>query len=903
MSFSPVTIFFSGALSARKDKNLFEGLRKQLLPLKLLGRIQEWYESEISPGCDWRQGVDMYLNSADIIVLLISPDFFASEYCGLEMERALERGETGVVRVISVLLHPLDIEGLPIKKIGPLLPRGGPVSLWQNKEAALLEVAKGIRKVVEELSEHVVGTFTRGSKMPVCRIPYRRNLFFTGREDLLTRLHDYFTSEQTTRPLIQALCGLGGIGKTQLATEYVYRYRQEYQTIFWIRAASQDLFREDIMVLADELAISQRERGNEQQLYASIRKWLQSHSEWLLLLDDLEDFSLIDLLVPHQSAGSLLLMTHGQATGPFAHALEIDPMTTDESAVFLLRRAKIIEEQQSQKDTNPEDYRQATEIAHAFDGFPLALDQAGAYIEETHRNLADYLALYRQRRVALLQRRGYSIDDHPQPVTITLSLAFEQVLQNDPSAMELLYLFAFFHPDAIPDEMIVQGATELEPPLQELAADPLALDDAIAILFKFSLIRRRADTTTLSIHRIVQTVLRDSLPDAQQRRWALLVVRLVNAVFPYGNFDFWSVCQRYFPQAQQCAAYITDFQIAECAAVQLLHHLGFYCYQRALYTEAEIYLTQALDISEQVLGTEHIETAQTLDDVALLLTQQGNYQRAESLRKRSLAIYEQLLGPGHTETAIILNNLALFYYEQGNYQEAEPLYLRALAIHESSEEPSQTEIATLFNNLGLLYDEQGKYQEAEAFYLRALALREAFLEPGHRDFAEIWNNLALLYQSQGKNQQAEPFLRRALDLFEQTVGPAHPDTAVALNNLALLSSEQGDDKQAEAFALRALTIYEQTPGSDLLDIARTLNTLAKFYRRQENYQRAESLMERAIAICSQVLDSKHPTTVLYMSNLAELYTSQGKYLEAEALSQHSIDLPTQIQLPEPPNTT
>jgi hypothetical protein len=374
MSLSSVTIFFSCALSVPEDRNLFDALRKHLLPLKLLGRIQEWYESEISPGLDWRQVVDTYLTTADIIVLLISSEFFASEYCEVEMERALERGETGGVRIISVLLHPFDIENLPFKNMGPLLPGGLAVSLWPNKDAALTEVAKGIRKVVEELSTHVVNTLTRGPKTPVCKIPYRRNPLFMGREDLLAALHSYFHSEQQpSRSLIQALCGLGGIGKTQLAIEYVYRYRQEYQTIFWIRATSQDLFREDIRAFADELSLPERERTNEQRLFASIQRWLESHNKWLLLLDDFEDFTLIDQLIPPQCSGHVLFMTQGQATGTVAHALAIDPMTRDEGAIFLLRRAKRIAEQASQHDANPEDYHWATEIAKRLTDFLLSL--------------------------------------------------------------------------------------------------------------------------------------------------------------------------------------------------------------------------------------------------------------------------------------------------------------------------------------------------------------------------------------------------------------------------------------------------------------------------------------------------------------------------------------------------
>jgi len=107
--------------------------------------------------------------------------------------------------------------------------------------------------------------------------------------------------------------------------------------------------------------------------------------------------------------------------------------------------------------------------------------------------------------------------DHPQSVTATLSLAFERVTQIQPTIMELLYLFAFLHPDTISDEMLQQGAPVLEAPLQQLVADSLKFDMALENLLNFSLVHRHADTTTLSIHRIVQAVLKDQLSQEQQR--------------------------------------------------------------------------------------------------------------------------------------------------------------------------------------------------------------------------------------------------------------------------------------------------------------------------------------------------------------------------------------------------
>src|SRR5207245_4244989 len=134
-------------------------------------------------------------------------------------------------------------------------------------------------------------------------------------------------------------------------------------------------------------------------------------------------------------------------------------------------------------------------------GLPLALDQAGAYVEETGCGLAGYLTRYQQRRTELLKTRGENTSDHPEPVATTWSLSFEKVEQANPAAADLLRLCAFLAPDAIPEEIVTEGAVELPLELQSLASDPFLLDAAVKELFRYSLIQRDAEQKLLGLHR------------------------------------------------------------------------------------------------------------------------------------------------------------------------------------------------------------------------------------------------------------------------------------------------------------------------------------------------------------------------------------------------------------------
>ncbi|HEU5228176.1 MAG TPA: FxSxx-COOH system tetratricopeptide repeat protein [Ktedonobacteraceae bacterium] len=867
-----VKIFFSLA-PATEDRNLFEQLRNHLSAMRLQGLIDLWYDSEISPGSNARDIVRSHISTADIIVLLISADFFASDQCArMEMPYALEQSATRAAHVVPVLLRPIEWSGLPLEKHSPLPPDGRPVSTWENLDTALKEVAQGIRRIVEELARRWTSAPrpVKPPQFPLSTLPYRRNPFFTDRDTILKTLHASFTSGQNHQTNIQALYGLGGIGKTLLAIEYAYLHQEDYQATLWLNAASRELLNSDLRSLADQLGISLPKDVQESERLVAIKHWLQQHDRWLLVLDNLDDFSILDQLIPLESSGHVLLTTHSQATGPFAHAIAVDQMSIDEGALLLLRRAKIISEKGEEQDASAEDYLQARAIAQEFASYPLALDQAGAYIEETQRSLASYLSLYRERQAAFLSIRGRFVNDHPDPVTTTLSLTFEKIAQVDPHALELLRLFAFLHAEALPDEMITRGTSSLAEPLRSIALDPLALDSAIATLRRFSLVRRCADSTTLTMHQIVQVVLKKELTKQQQTQLAKQAVRLVNAIFPEVSFQTWNECERYAPQAQYCATLIDDFQLTLPEGALLLERLGFYYYQRGSYSEAGTLLTQALHLQERQRHTDPLDMAQTLNSLGLLASRQAQYQEAEAFHLRALKLREQEPGAEAPTTMESLHNLAGLYESYGQYQQAEQYYLRVLAIDEREVGADHPDIAKTLNNLALVHYLQDHYEQAETMYQRALAIYEQASYADHPDITYTLNGLGTLYETQGNYQQAETLYRRALSIREQALGEKHSETAHSINKLAHIIELQGDYQQAEALYRQSLTIMEQVMGLEHPDVALLLNNLALLMSKQGQYQQAEPLYQRALRIYEQMLGSEHPTVARVRGNLEQL---------------------------------
>jgi tetratricopeptide (TPR) repeat protein/transcriptional regulator with XRE-family HTH domain len=750
--------------------------------------------------------------------------------------------------------------------------------------------------------------------LPLWNIPYRRNLFFTGREDILTCLHTTLhTSKVVALTQALAISGLGGIGKTQAAVEYAYRFRTTYRAILWARAETRDVLVSDFVILAGLLNLPQKHEQEQGRLVEAVKKWLNEHSNWLLVLDNVEDLPIVEDFIPSGSSGHVILTTRAQSTGIFAQRIDLEKMTSDEGAFLLLRRAKLIAHNASLENALPADRLLAQHISELLGGLPLALDQAGAYIEEVGCSLSDYFDRYQSHHAQLLalrNMRGEVQGDHPQSVSATLSLCFEKIERAHPAAAELLNLCAFLHPDTIPEDLITQGLPDLGPVLQPVAADFFKLDAALAELRRYSLLRRNPDTKTLSVHRLVQAVLKDRMDEDTHRQWAERTVRVVNRVFPdvsqtFPDFEevtIWLKCQQYLPHAYVCVELIQQQHMTFPEAARLLNDVGCCLRARVQYAQAEPLFQRALVIREQALGVEHPAVAQSLTSLAQLYVDTGRYDQAQSLYQRAVTIYESRGGLTHPDMAQSLNSLALVYYEQGKYEQAEPLYQRALSIYEQALGPHHPYVAVGLNHLALLYWTQGKYEQAEPLYQRALSIYEQVFGPDHPSLASIVNNLARLYHAQGKYEQAESLHYRALTIREKILGPEHPDVAHTLNGLALLYTAQGRYEQAESTFQRGLTIREQTLGSEHPYVARSLDGLALLYSAQGKYEQAEPLFQRALSIREKTLGPEHTDVANSLNNLAKLYQSLGQDSQAKPLLQRGLTICERRLGPEHPDT-
>lgn len=719
-------------------------------------------------------------------------------------------------------------------------------------------------------------------------VPYRRNDYYTGYEQTLQALYKALHTKRAAF-LTQALSGLGGIGKTQLALEYAYRYRDEYKSVIWIGADSQAVLLSRLDHVVQQLGLSVLEPRNQQQVLFAFHHWLSSQANWLLILDNVEDLAILDMIFPDENArrqGHIVITTRAQAVGVWANKVAVETMGEEEGATLLLRRAKVIPRSALLDAASEQDQEKARDISAELDGLPLALDQAGAYIEETRCSIAEYLDLYRARRAALLWRRGTAVSGHPDSVTTTFELSFDKVQQVNPAAAELLRFCAFLHPDAIPEELIVDNASHAGALLQPVATDPIQLQEALGTLSRYSLLRRNASARTLSTHRLVQAVLKDMKDmrdEAVQRQWAERAVQAMVHAFALEGSDTWQHAERYIPHALACTELIEQLGLQSETAAILLSRTSLYLRQRAQYGQAEQFYKQALVRYEQLFGREDPEVATVLNNLALVYEEQRRHAEAQNLFKRAEDILAKVYPLGHPDRARILANLASCHWSQGELREACRLGELAVAMLEKTLGPEDLDLAAALSKLATVYRDQGDTQRAEPLYQRALAMKERTLPPGHPLIAFSLSAFATNFYLQQRFDRAAAYQERALAILEQVLGPDHPEVALCLFCLADTYMMRRDFKRAEQCNRRSLAIYEKAEGPIHSDMAQPLCGLAMLAQMRGRYVEAEPLYQRALTILEQTQGPMYPDLIPMLRAYATLLYRMGRREKARVL--------------------
>ncbi|BCL79592.1 tetratricopeptide repeat protein [Ktedonobacteria bacterium brp13] len=808
------------------------------------------------------------------------------------------------------------------------------VKLWD-----LLDISTKLKKHPDIVADFFNPSWVEYFCIPdvpikIYQVPYQSNPFFTGREDILEELHNRLNKNKAVAlSQAQAITGLGGIGKTQIALEYVRRYSNEYVYIFWVEADTTEALTANFISIANSLNILDFKKQEKDQLIKTLFDWFNNHNNWLIVYDNVEDFSEIKKFTPPKQNGHIIMTTRDHSTSGNAYRVEVGNLSIDEGILFLLRRSGFIDNSTLLDDISYETRTEAAAVVQALSSFPLAIDQAGAYIEETSCGLYGYLERFQNHRFKLLMRRGKSPTYHPEPVTTTFSLSFERVAQLNSQAATLLKFYAFFASDPIPEEIITNAKSKLDHSLKSLVDDIFNLDEAFNALLSYSLIRRNSHLKTITIHRLVQEVLKESMDLGTQKQWIENILSVLNEVFPHSNNDNWQTCQRYVPHVQIILEQIKDWEIVPPEAIFLSLKTGKYFLDFYQFTEAESMYNYGIEKIKNKNFNRHDIDGKTIDyilvevyrEFAKMMFIKGELKKAEEILNNALEINIKEFGMETPLSAIIMSDLAQIYQDRGDYENAgkylnifeeiisnterffnyeildaflnagrfywstgqfdmaENIFKNAIngAEHYLGQEHFQ--FAQVLDTVAEFYRDQGKFDLAEQLYNKVILIFQKNLEPDHPRFASTMNNLGLLYFNQKKYELAQPLLEDAYSRTRRIYGSTNLNTAIGMNNLALLYRDQGKYGEAIALLSEVFEIQSTIYDNSHPDLANTINNLGGVYFLANELDIAEYFFEYALEIFNQVLKPNHPDIANVLVNLAGLHNSRGEYEKAEGL--------------------
>ncbi|MFE7637522.1 FxSxx-COOH system tetratricopeptide repeat protein [Kitasatospora sp. NPDC057518] len=723
------------------------------------------------------------------------------------------------------------------------------------------------------------------------------NARFTGRQRELAALREALTAERPGPGAATVVVhGLGGVGKSTLALQYAQSFRTAYDLVWWIDASSPGGVEEALTGIARRLSPAWAGTARPPELAAWALAWLQHHTGWLLVYDDVEDPALLEPFLGSLTRGHHLVTTRladdwdtlGAASDGALLALDVLP---HEQATELLWSWV------AEWDGSDGSRWEAGQLARELGGLPLALEQAGAYLRRTRTTVAGY-----RRRLGLRPSGAPTRRDPQRTVARVWQVTLAAVAGDDPVAADLLHALAWLDADGCPRDLV-----------SRLAPDELAADDALGVLHAYSMIGYA--WRDVRVHRLVQGALRAEALAARPpggaprgRREAERAV--LAAVHPAGREQERDTAELTRLAGQVRALAATDPGDDSDPAVFTLYAAT------ALLLEAEGQSVRALPLYEAYdaqirhgFGPDHEFALVAGSALARVHLATGRPEQAlgllEPLLERSLRVH----GPGHLTTLNIRSGLADAHQACGRAERAVEEYERAAADSRDALGPDHPRTFSLLSDLAGAHGSLGRADQAIAIY-EGLLGREAavtgdeHLPPGmlRINALRLRNNLAGAYENVGRYRRAVALYQEALAGLEELCGPEHPDTLSCLSNLGYAHESAGDLEPAgriyrDVLARRAAALGEEHP-----DTLLSRSNLAYLCLTTGDVGTGLDLCRTVLAQRTGVLGPESPDTLVSLSMLASAHAAAGEPELALPLFEQTLRLRLEVLGPDHPDT-
>jgi tetratricopeptide (TPR) repeat protein len=689
-------------------------------------------------------------------------------------------------------------------------PKGGRVAAQVHKTVAL----SGITDRTEPLS---ASQRIRSPEIPP------RNEYFTGRETELELLHDNLSRREG--PYVQVLVGMGGIGKTELATEYVHRYIRDYEVIWWIRAEHHDRVRDALVRLAQRLGVRQATiDADRDRTIAVVLERLQSEiqSPWLLVYDNAANPLDLQRYLPAGRPGSHVIITSRLMNWPpyiAADATEVLPFTEDEAVSYLRGRVPGLAVRSRLLELSPdEDARrvaEATRLAAELGHLPLAVGHAAAYLRETGVSVNEYLTRFTQNAHLLLSEESGE-SDLPGPVSGTWAMSTALLT---PDAEHLFNLCAFFSPEPVSGELLRQGPAGItEPPgLPELLASLMRFDAAQQQLGRLSLARVDGAKDLIQMHRVVQAVTRGRLRHDRQGMfyaYRAAVEALLAASNP-GNPDDASGDAVYDSSLQHLEADYRFLHTDNAALRRLVIDQVRRLHLRGAHVEAMRFGEDALHVWHDRLGADAIEVLTLSVEVAIAMYVGG---RAADAHELIMRIRPPLRSYTDGDGFKVLLSCENFYGEDlrahSQFHEALELDREILPKFVATFGADHERTLNVRNNIAIDYRQLGRFQAALEVDLSLLEFHRNILGPNGLSTLHSASTVARDLRGLGRYQESLALSRRVAKAFAALDGRESIHWLYASEGFATALRKAGHHWDALQESEHVLQRYRDYLGTD-----------------------------------------------------------------------------------------
>ncbi|HET8657954.1 MAG TPA: FxSxx-COOH system tetratricopeptide repeat protein [Micromonosporaceae bacterium] len=702
-----------------------------------------------------------------------------------------------------------------------------------------------------------------------------RNPNFTGRESLLQDLQDKLAVDRETAVLPHAIHGMGGVGKSQVAIEYVHRHRADYDLIWWIPAEHESQILAALTALAHRLHLEVR--GEVITAVPAVREALSTgdtpYQNWLLVFDNAEDPAEVKTYFPTGGAGKILITSRNPEWTQVARSLEVNVFTRTESTTFLIRRTPELTE------------AEADQLAEALGDLPLAVEQAAAWRVATGMSVNEYLQLLEEKRIELLEQ-GTSAN-YELSVAAAWNVSLDKLKEVNLAALQLLQVCSFFAPEPISRDLFAGSPiAPITDPLDETLRDPIKLGRAIRDIQRYALAKFDHRNGTLQMHRLVQAVLFGGMDDelkAVMRSGAHTLLANGDPGYPNAP-DYWRRYQALKPHVDVSKAVMSEDPRVHELVFNMLKFLYYWgdhlgCAEFA----EEVHAQRQVD-----LGDDHEHTLSVAKWRAWVLWVLGNFKKAAEINERSFELSRAAFGENDEGTLDAMTRVAIDLRTAGDF--AGSLALDRQSVERCRREFGEDDPATLKAalHLGVSLRLVGKFTEARELD-RDTHRRLAEVLGENDDYTmRTLNYLTIDIRESGDylgaRRQQEKVYERLVTIF----GPDRPTVTSAAHNLAVARRKAGDHDGARKLAEETLDKFRARYGDDFpASMAAALN-LAVDLRQTGDLDGAEELGEQTLKRYVSVFGERHPHTLSARANLAIVLRLQGDARAARASNEETL---------------